>query len=149
MRPDTVRSSTLYNASPSRHASVDLVADGILAQRYITLIIICVCEYCAMQERFAKRGKTSAQERNNRILAASGAEDQRFVDEKTMEARPVFTTSDFKYDDYKHRARQRAARHKWQLFWIPTQDTPQHVYLQECGQRVTMLIVASSTACFP
>ena len=83
MRPDTVRILMLYNASPSRHASVDLVAAGIPTQRYITSIIFPVCEYCAMQERFAKRGNTSAQERLNRILATNGAEDQRCADEKT------------------------------------------------------------------
>ena len=36
-----------------------------------------------MQERFAKRGITSAQERLNRILATNGAEDQRGADKKT------------------------------------------------------------------
>ena len=103
-----------------------------------------------MQERFAKRCKTSTQKRNNRILAASGAEDQRFADEKTMEARAVFTTSDFNYDDYKHRATQWAARHKWQLFWIPTQDTAACVvagkwstyHYAACGKLYGMLPIA-------
>ena len=36
-----------------------------------------------MQERFAKRGITSAQEWLNRILTTNGAEDQRCADEKT------------------------------------------------------------------
>ena len=97
MRPDTVRSSILCNASPSRHARVDLVAAGILAQRYITSIVILFVNI--VQCRNVLRREAKRPHKSGTTVYLQQTVRKTSVSLMIMEARAVFTTSDFKYDD--------------------------------------------------